>query len=135
MAILMKTIFTIIGIIVFFYLVLLISNYCERKRQEKLIKKLGPKLDNLLTRVEAIETVVLVKEINHIKQRFFKTLAKLKEENGEYINICPKCGDTLAVKDTAYYGKIFGCPNYPNCRYLVKVADKNANTFDLITVD
>jgi ssDNA-binding Zn-finger/Zn-ribbon topoisomerase 1 len=50
------------------------------------------------------------------------------------LNICPNCGDTLSVKDTAWYGRILGCPNYPSCRHLVKIDDIKDGAFMRIYV-
>ena len=48
----------------------------------------------------------------HVKQA--KNIVVNKSENEK--NMCPKCGTVLIEKE-GKYGKFYGCPNYPKCKY------------------
>jgi len=131
----MKVLLIIGGVILFFYLLDKFHDYRDRRREEQLAKQIGPKLDELLDRITSVDTVEISSELNGLKYKFTNQLAILKDENNTVLNLCPKCGDTLKVKNTGYYGKIFGCPNYPKCRHLKKVADLEPDTFDSLKVE
>ncbi len=39
---------------------------------------------------------------------------------------CPKCNSQLIVRKSLY-GSFFSCPNYPKCRYIESIQNKNGN--------
>jgi len=109
-----------------------IVNSVNQKRYEKeIVRTVGPILEKGLSELEdtAIDISLVSKKVKDLNDLFEKNKIVLKNENEEMINICPKCGDTLTVKTVNWYGKIFGCPNYPKCHYLKKVKDIKEGTF------
>jgi len=51
------------------------------------------------------------------KEHIYQVKNKVhKVKQKEKSLVCPKCGGNLVVRD-GQYGKFYGCPNYPNCRY------------------
>jgi len=126
----------IIGIIILIFIVWeIISgiiNYIKQKRyDEEIIKNVGPALEKGLSELEtlAIDMNFINKKVKELKELFEKNKIIIKNENDEIINICPKCGDTLTVRTVNWYGRILGCPNYPECHYLKKVKDIKEGTF------
>lgn len=126
----------IIGIIILIFIIWGtisgISTSIKQKRYEKeIIRDVGPALEKGLSELEASATDIdlINKKVKELKEFFEENKIILKNKNDEVINICPKCGDTLTVRTVNWYGRIFGCPNYPECRYLKKVEDIKEGTF------
>jgi predicted RNA-binding Zn-ribbon protein involved in translation (DUF1610 family) len=103
----------------------------KKRYEEKIIRDVGPVLEKALSELEVSATDIdfISKKVKELKGFFEENKIILKNENDEVINICPKCGDTLTVRTVNWYGKIFGCPNYPECHYLKKVKDIKEGTF------
>jgi len=131
----MSTIDYIFGLILFYILYSVVSGYLHRRRQRRLVVELAPKLDSLIHRIDEIPIGTVSKEFRETKELFYNSLATLKGTDNSTINRCPKCHDTLSLKTTLSYGKIFGCPNYPRCRHLVKVVDLDCHVFDHLRVE
>lgn len=112
-----------------------ISRYFDRKRRKRLVTELGPRLDSLMARVDRIPSDLVANEFREAQAYFLDSLATLKGKHDFIVNRCPKCQDTLSVRTTSYHGRIFGCPNYPKCRHLIKVADLNPDNFDHLIVE
>jgi len=53
------------------------------------------------------------KHIHQVKYRAYERKQKEKSL------ICPKCGVDLVVRN-GQYGKFYGCPNYPKCKYTLR---------------
>ena len=102
----------------------------RRKRLEKeMAEKLGLLLDEALMTINATHIKTIKKQLKVLKDDFKRCSVILEDSQGSSLNICPKCGDTLTIKDTAWHGRIIGCPNYPNCRYFKKVDEIKSGTF------
>lgn len=103
----------------------------QKRYEQELIKDVGPALEKGLSELEVSATDInfVTKKVKGLKELFEKNKIILKNENDEVINICPECGDTLTVKTVNWYGRIFGCPNYPECHYLKRVKDTKEGTF------
>jgi hypothetical protein len=107
----------------------------DRRRRRRLIAGLAPRLDSLVARLDDIPSNLLDRDFRETKDLFLNSLATLKGRNDSIINICPKCHDTLTVRTTSYHGRIFGCPNYPQCGHLIKVANLNSEVFEHLRVE
>lgn len=129
----MKILLIIVSIYLFFYICGKISDFLYGKR---LVKEFEPKVDDLIDEVKPIyqNAPTLKEELAMLQVKLQENIAVLKDDKGNILNICPKCGDTLAVRDTIHYERIFGCPNYPKCRHLIKVSDLDFDSFDSIEV-
>lgn len=103
----------------------------QKRHEEEMIKNIGPSLEKGLSELEASTTDInlISKKLKELKEFFEENKIILKNEDNEVINICPKCGDTLTVKTVNWYGRILGCPNYPECHYLKKVKDIKEGIF------
>lgn len=102
----------------------------KRKKNEKeMAEKLGPILDKACESVNARNIEDLKRQLRVFKDNFTDELVVLQDEKDKSINICPRCGDTLTVKDTSWHGRIIGCPNYPNCGYFEKVSEIKPEIF------
>ena len=130
----MNFLFILIIFAVCIFLFVKISNYFKRKRENKFAEEFLPEVDALLVDLEAKEIDILRSDLRSIKDTFDNQLAILEDEKGNILNICPKCGDTLTIRNTKYYGEIIGCPNYPKCRYLIKVRDLNLCILDFLRI-
>jgi len=130
----MKTILLILTIILIFYLTAKIIEFRDRKRHKLIAEEFGPKVDALLIDISHTDIIFLKSQLESIKREFMDHLVILEDYDGNILNLCPKCGDTLTVRQTRYYGKILGCPNYPNCRHLVRVDSLDPNIFHLLKV-
>lgn len=126
----------IIGLIILIFLVWgiissIINSIKQKKYEEEIVLNLGPSLENGLSALEAsaIDINFIKNKAKELKEVIEKNKIILKNENDEVINICPKCGETLTVKTVNWHGRIFGCPNYPQCHYLIKVKDIKEGTF------
>lgn len=128
----------IIIIIVVMILIGVVSNFIDSVKRKKIEKetaeKLGPILEKALAIINTADIEEFEKRIKTLEDNFTNELVILENEEGKPINICPKCGDTLTAKDTAWHGRIFGCPNYPNCHYFVKVKEIKTGTFYRLNV-
>lgn len=116
------------------FLFVKISNFFERKRENKFAEEFLPEVDALLADLEGKEIDILRSDLRSIKDTFDNQLAILEDAKGNILNICPKCGDTLTIRNTKYYGEIMGCPNYPKCRYILKVRDFNLCILDFLRI-
>jgi len=126
----------IIGIIILIFIVWgiisgIINSVKQKKYDEEIVKNIGPALEKGLSELEtlAADMNFINKKVKELKELFEKNKIIIKNENDEIINVCPKCGDTLTVRTVNWYGKILGCPNYPECHYLKKVTDIKEGTF------
>lgn len=108
----------------------IINSIKQKRYEEEILRDVGPTLEKGLSELESATDINFIsKEVKELKEIFEKNKIILKNENDEVINICPKCGDTLTVRTVNWYGRIFGCPNYPECHYLKKVKDIKEGTF------
>lgn len=130
----MKTILLILTIILIFYLAAKIIEFRDRKRHKLIAQEFGPRVDVLLTEISNTDINFLKFQLDSIKKIFMDHLVILEDDDGNILNLCPKCGDTLTVRQTRYYGKILGCPNYPNCRHLVRVDSLDPNIFHSLII-
>jgi len=131
----MALLYFIVGFILFCILFSAVSGYFDRRRQRRLVAELALRLDFLMTRLDDIPLDLVAKEFRETKGRFLNSLATLKGRDDTIINRCPKCHDTLSVRNTSYHGKIFGCPNYPKCGHLIKVADLDSDSIEHLRVE
>ena len=108
----------------------IINSIKQKRYEEEIVRDVGPALEKGLSELESATDINFIsKEVKELKEIFEKNKIILKNENDEVINICPKCGDTLTVRTVNWYGRIFGCPNYPECHYLKRVKDIKEGTF------
>jgi len=105
----------------------IVNSIKQKRYEEEIARHVGPALEKGLSELESATDIS--KKVKELKEIFEKNKIILKNGNDEVINICPKCGDTLTVRTVNWYGKIFGCPNYPECHYLKKVKDIKEDTF------
>ncbi len=128
----------IIGILLFFLIlgaiVSVIDSVKKKRTETGMAKQLGPLLDNVLNTVNATDIRDLERQAEVLRKDFASESIILEDDEGRVVNICPNCGDTLNVKDTGWYGRILGCPNYPCCRHLVKINDMKDGVFKKIQV-
>ncbi len=123
----------VVGIILLFCATSAIAEHVRVRREQRLINDLEPKFAELFSRLSNIPGAKLQEELRHVKGQFSQSLATLTDDQGQVLNRCAKCADTLVVRNTAYHGKILGCPNYPKCRHLVKAASLNPSAPDEIS--
>jgi len=103
------------------------SRYNRRMAEE-----LSPVLKKVAESVNAGKIAELEEQIKSLEDVFKDGMVILEDDSGNPINVCPYCGDTLSAKTVNWYGRILGCPNYPKCRYLVKVKEiKSGMIFDI----
>lgn len=108
----------------------IINSIKQKRYEEEIVRDVGPTLEKGLSELESATDINFIsKEVKELKEIFEKNKIILKNKNDEVLNICPKCGDTLTVRTVNWYGRIFGCPNYPECHYLKKVKDIKEGTF------
>ena len=100
-----------------------------------MVAEFAPKLMDLEKKLTGIQIQSITSDFENIQRKLRSQFVALKDEKGNVVNICPKCGDTLKVKTTMYYGKIFGCPNYPKCRHLIKWSDCRPETFNALQIN
>jgi hypothetical protein len=106
-----------------------VSERRRKKREDQLANEYGPKLIELEKRLDSVGIASVKRQLHSVQHQLESQLTVLEDENGKIINICPKCGDTLKIKMTNYYGKILGCPNYPKCRHMIKWSDCKPEMF------
>lgn len=123
------------GFITLIYVFIKISDLLERRQDRRIAKELGPELERLLQKVDIYDTEQMRKDLEGLRVGLQSNLATLKERTEEPLNICPKCGDTLNVKYTSYYGRIIGCPNYPDCRFFLKISDIDFSSLESLRVE
>ena len=128
--------FLLILLIIFliFFLLGKINDFRIRKREKQIAQEFGSRADSLLEDISHIDIEMIHSRINSIKNAFFNSLVILQDKDGIILNLCPKCHDTLIVRKTQYYGKILGCPNYPSCRHLVRVASLKPHIFHELNI-
>lgn len=131
----MSLIYVIVVLIFVFFVFSAVSGHLERRRRKRLVTELAPRLASFIARVDRIPGDLFANEFGEARSHFLQSLATLKGKNDLIINRCLKCQDTLSVRTTSYHGRIFGCPNYPKCRHLIKVADLDPKDFDHLVVE
>jgi hypothetical protein len=100
-------IYIIIGILLLTVISKLVSKYIDNR---KYIKLLGTQMK----RVEKINVLDYLNELDNLNKYFTENKIVLKDNNGSCINICSKCGQSMKV--VHHKGKSFlGCSNYPIC--------------------
>lgn len=127
----MELIGIIILIIIWGIISSIISSIKQKRYEKEIVRDFGPVLEKWLSELDASATDInfFGNKVKELKDSFEENKIILKNEKDEIINICPKCGDTLTVKTVNWYGRIFGCPNYPKCHYLKKVKEIKEGTF------
>lgn len=91
----------------------------EEQLTETIIQK---SINPHLTKDQIVEIVQLLSTFTKQEKKFKKNhISQTKMHITETYHkesalICPKCGNTLKIKD-GRYGKFYGCSNYPRCRY------------------
>ena len=111
-----------IAFMVFYVIKAIITSLIETISNKRYEKKVEPQVNQLINKVDSLDFSEIKTELDKIKIDFDNRLSSLKL-NEDLINKCPSCGDTLTIKNTSYYGKIISCPNYPKCRYKIKISD------------
>ncbi|MDP8202341.1 MAG: topoisomerase DNA-binding C4 zinc finger domain-containing protein [Candidatus Tenebribacter burtonii] len=129
----MKIELIIVGCIVIFLIYIYIADLIDRFRDKKYEKKIEPRVEQLLSKVNTLDFSKIHNDLNEIKNDFDNRLTLLKLDN-DVINKCPNCGDTLTIKSTSYYGKIISCPNYPKCLYKVKISDIDLSSINKLEI-
>ncbi len=130
----METLLVIAALVCAIWVMGWISEKLAEKREEKKSAGLMPKLDEILGRAVLIEQTEPRSSFDQTRKMFNNSLAVIREGERN-ISICPKCGDTLTVRNTGYYGKILGCPNYPRCRFLIKSSELNLTEIESLSLD
>lgn len=119
----MELILVFAGLLLLSYILGKVSDRRRYRRECELVDELAPDLASLVDNADGIDIQELRSRLEATKNLLARHMAVLVDSEGEVINRCPKCGATLTLRNTKYYGQILGCPNYPDCRHYLRVAD------------
>ena len=61
---------------------------------------------------------ILDRDLRRQHVRVIQNRTHVRDQSRQLL-VCPHCGGSLVVR-TGKYGKFYGCPNYPGCRYIQK---------------
>lgn len=93
----------------------------ETTRIDTLLDKILSYNNEIIDNVDDIYNKILSSNIidKKIRKEHVKNLRN-KYSNKDDNNICPRCGNTLVLRN-GKYGVFYGCSSYPKCKYIRKI--------------